>query len=239
MKKIAFVTDMHLDEPFTIDNGIDARRNFELVLNDIKAKQIDEVIIGGDIGGTGAYPWFYDHLKDFKLNILLGNHDKFDTAAACFAHDFNNPVNEWYYFREDECYRYIFLDSSAESVSETQFNFLTDKLKTDKRVIILIHHPIFKVDTVVDEKYPLHGREKLQELLLESGRDITIFSGHYHLNDEQTIGKITQVITLATSIQFIKNSKTLVLDKSTFGYRVLSIAAGAISTEYISFQHKN
>jgi Icc protein len=239
MKKIAFVTDMHLDEPFTIDNGIDARRNFELVLNDIKARQIDEVIIGGDIGDTGAYPWFYEQLKDFKLDILLGNHDKFDPAAACFAHDFNDPVNEWYYFKDDEYYRYIFLDSSAELLSETQFNFLKDKLDTDRKVIIFIHHPIFKVDTMVDEQYPLRGREKLQELLLSSNKDITIFSGHYHLNDEQTIGKIKQVITPATSIQFLKNSNAMVLDKSTFGYRIIRVAVGAISTEYISFQHKN
>jgi hypothetical protein len=49
-KKIAYITDIHLDEQLPIDQGVDTRKNWEIILNDVSKKGIKEIIFGGDIG---------------------------------------------------------------------------------------------------------------------------------------------------------------------------------------------
>ncbi|MBK7884551.1 MAG: hypothetical protein IPJ81_12770 [Chitinophagaceae bacterium] len=43
-KTIAYITDIHLDEKFPMDNGVDARGNWNIILADINKRQIDEVV---------------------------------------------------------------------------------------------------------------------------------------------------------------------------------------------------
>ena len=49
-KKIAYITDIHLDEQLPIDQGVDTRKNWEIILNDVSKKGIKEIIFGGDLG---------------------------------------------------------------------------------------------------------------------------------------------------------------------------------------------
>jgi Icc protein len=59
-KTITYITDIHLDEKFSMDNGVDARKNWNIILADINQRQIDEVIFGGDIGEAAANKYFWD-----------------------------------------------------------------------------------------------------------------------------------------------------------------------------------
>lgn len=72
IKQIAYITNIHLDEPLPIDHGIDARMNWRRILK-----------------------WFR------------------------------------------QC------------------------LKSSKSLVFLIHHPILAIDTAVDKKFPLQGRDRI------------------------------------------------------------------------------
>jgi 3',5'-cyclic-AMP phosphodiesterase len=66
MKRIAFITDIHLEEQFPIDNGVNPKQNLEIVLNDICNRNITEIIFGGDIGDAKSHQYFFDSLKNFN-----------------------------------------------------------------------------------------------------------------------------------------------------------------------------
>jgi Icc protein len=203
-KTIAYITDIHLDEQFPIDNGVDTRSNWKLLLGDVASKNIDEIIFGGDIGEISANEWFFDSLKEFTLNLTLGNHDQFAEASKHFKSKHLNGYDELYYSFEDEYLKYVFLDTSSNSLSPSQFEWLRSELETQKKVLLFLHHPVLAVETPIDNYYPLNGREKIAELLQEHNNEITIFCGHYHAADERTDGKIRQIMTPATSYQVKK-----------------------------------
>ena len=57
IQKIAYITDIHLDEEFTKDQGVDSRANWEIILEDVVSKNIKKVIFGGDIGEPNSNQW--------------------------------------------------------------------------------------------------------------------------------------------------------------------------------------
>ena len=59
-QKIAYITDIHLDEKFPLDTGVDTRENWKIILNDISSRGINEIIFGGDIGEKTANKWFFE-----------------------------------------------------------------------------------------------------------------------------------------------------------------------------------
>ena len=70
-KKFAYINDIHLDEQFPIDHGVDARKNWEIILNDVSKKGIREIIFGGDIGEKTVNKWFFESLQDYNFAINL------------------------------------------------------------------------------------------------------------------------------------------------------------------------
>ncbi|MFN8712389.1 MAG: hypothetical protein ACK5Z2_06015 [Bacteroidota bacterium] len=48
MRRIAFLTDVHLDEQFPIDNDVDPYVNLRITLNDLSKRNITEIVVGGD-----------------------------------------------------------------------------------------------------------------------------------------------------------------------------------------------
>lgn len=58
MRRIAFITDVHLDEQFPIDNNVNPKQNLEIVLQDISKQGIKEIIFGGDIGEASSHSYF-------------------------------------------------------------------------------------------------------------------------------------------------------------------------------------
>jgi 3',5'-cyclic-AMP phosphodiesterase len=62
MKHIAFLTDVHLDEPFPLDNNVNPYRNLERVVEDIANRKIEHIVFGGDIGAFTGHQWFFDML---------------------------------------------------------------------------------------------------------------------------------------------------------------------------------
>jgi 3',5'-cyclic-AMP phosphodiesterase len=234
MKRIAFITDIHLDEQFPIDNNVDPANNFETVLADISKQGITDIIFGGDIGEASAHNYFFNALKQFSFKLILGNHDKFDEVKKHFIVDENK--NELYYKVEEENYLYLFLDTSSDEISNHQLEWLQSKLDRNKKIILFIHHPILSIDTPVDKMYPLKNREQLKSILLEYKKNVTVFCGHYHMNDEQELENIKQITTQSLSFQLVKNATEIKVDNTNFGYRIIEIYDDKIDTRLINFK---
>jgi 3',5'-cyclic-AMP phosphodiesterase len=234
MKRIAFITDVHLNEQFPIDNNVNSRKNLEMVLADISRQKITEIIFGGDIGEATAHDYFFEALKQFSLKLILGNHDKFDEVKKYFSVD--DSKNELYYKVEDENYLYLFLDTSLDEVSDNQLNWVQSELN-NKAIILFIHHPILPINTPVDKLYPLKNREQLTGILHKHKRNITVFCGHYHMNDEQEYENIKQFTTQSLSFQLVKNATEIEIDHKNFGYRIIEIGDDKIETQLINFEN--
>jgi len=232
-KSIAFITDLHVDESFPIDHGIDARSNLKTIIDDITYRKIDDIIYGGDIGEKSSNQWFFDALKAFNLSLVLGNHDYYEEAIKHYQNIDNQ--NELYYSKELPYFKFIFLDSSSGAISQNQFTWLLASIQTDKNIVIYIHHPILAIDALVDKKYSLKNRDRIKDALLKTQNNVTIFSGHYHFEDETRINNITQYVTPASSYQVVKLPNEIKIDSQSFGYRIIEFNNDSIHTDLIMF----
>ncbi len=233
MKQIAFITDLHLDEQFPIDQKVNPKNNFENVLADIEKRNIKEIIFGGDIGEASAHKYFFEKLQRFSFNLIWGNHDKFEFVKEYFNKEAIRK--ELYYNFEHQNYQYLFLDTSNDELSDTQLAFLKTELIQNKELILFIHHPILEIDTAVDKVYPLKNREELKSVLLNFKNKVTVFCGHYHMNDEQEVKNIKQYTTQSMSFQLAKNDPKIAIDTKTYGYRIIEINKEGIESQLISF----
>lgn len=234
--KIAYITDIHLDEDFPTSQGVDARKNWNIVLNDVKSKGITSIIFGGDIGDKSSNAYFFDSLKSFDVVISLGNHDDFHEVIKHYKPVDISNRKAFYYTQETSSYTFIFLDSSLNKIDDEQFIWFKKELITDKKIVIFVHHPILAINTEVDRKYCLLFRDKLRSELEQLSSEITLFSGHYHFDDIQVHENITQYVTPAASYQIAKIPDGVKIETSTFGYRILEFTEAKIETELILFR---
>lgn len=238
-KTIAFISDIHLDEKFPAENGVDARKNWEKILSDIYLRHIDKIIFGGDIGSPAAHEYFFYSLKQYsgRLNVILGNHDKYREVKKIFSPELAESEAELFYSFEDNLYKYFYLDSSADKVSPVQLNWLEKELFiSDKRPVIFIHHPVLQVNTPVDLEFPLINREEIKNILFEYGNEIFLFCGHYHMDDETVVENIKQFITPAASYQAIKEADKIEINVNEFGYRIINFIDDEIKSGVVLFK---
>lgn len=249
-KTIAYLTDAHLGQKVVFEGVIGSskmsyhfepdehKNNVKSIFDDIIKRGITEVVFGGDIGTGETIKWFFDLINTykFKLSTVLGNHDTFAEVAKYYKNDFVEGENEMNYAHEDTYLKYIYLDSSANTVSTIQQNWLEEELKTTKKVVLFIHHPVLDIDTPLDKiGAALKGKDQLKDLLQESGKDITIFCGHYHMDDENTDKNIRQFLTPAASYQIDKQAETVIVNQKTFGYRLIEINKDLITSQAVTF----
>ena len=233
---IAYITDIHIDEVEVLEKGVDARKNFLDILTDLSSKDIDEIVIGGDIGEAYSLPWFFENIQrmNIRTHITLGNHDNYISVSKHYTVEDNKGNGELYYSIDTELYRTIFLDSSTNEISEQQFEWLQNALHTDLPIMLFIHHPLFEVETEMDVQYALIARERIQQVLLKHNNKVYVFSGHYHTADETTIGNVTQFVTPAASFQVLKQKGKVEFDTKSFGYRIIEIDGGKVNTTLVS-----
>ena len=234
-KKIAYVTDAHLDEDFIKEQGIDSRKNWQIILEDIASKNIKNVIYGGDFGEPESHNWFFDSLKDYNLSVTLGNHDEYSQVIKHFENEQKGLNNELFYSYEDSHFKYIFLDSSSDTVSKAQIKWLTKEIESSKNILLFIHHPVLEIESIVDKKFPLHNRDEIKSLLLQSGKKIRIYTGHYHLDYEIRFDNILQITTPAVSYQVVQDPNEIILNTNSFGYRIIELNGDEVFTQVIDF----
>lgn len=236
-KRIAHITDLHLDEAFTRDNGADARKNWERIIEDIVEKGITNVVFGGDIGSPDSNGWFFDQAmkKGINLKLVLGNHDLYSHAINYFQTGHNDREELYYSEDDDPDFRYIYLDTSLQAISQVQLEWLQQELKTPKKILLFLHHPVLQTGTTPQKEYPLKGSEAIKSALLDVKNEVYIFCGHLHLIDERTEANITQYVSPAASYQLSKQSETTQLDTIRFGYRIIELEKSGLTSEVILF----
>ncbi|MBO3696877.1 metallophosphoesterase [Roseivirga sp. E12] len=236
--RIAQITDLHLDEAFPKEHGVETRRRLKTVLKDINLHGISEVVCTGDIGENDAVAYFFDQFKDYSLALTLGNHDDYITISKYHSRGEHPETSKLYSSILKAEFKFIFLDSSSGTIDNRQLVWLRNELDTVKTIVVFSHHPIIGLSLMVDEIGKLENRSEVLALLEGSNKQIIIFCGHYHMIDHQTHRNISQYITPAVSFQIEKKTDAIVIDSVTFGYRVLTFDEGHISSVVQTFHAK-
>lgn len=231
--KIALITDLHAEEEFTSQTGAKPWKNWKTLLNDIKERNINQIIFLGDIGSQTAHKQFFESVENFHFKTILGNHDKFSEVVETFRPDPINEKNEWYWSEVGEYFKTIYLDTSKDSISDTQLDFLRAELQTEKDVVLFIHHPILYTNTTPQLLYPLKGADKIKDLLLKHTNQVKIYCGHLHMDDVRSEDHITQTVTPSASMQIKRQSEKAEIENIDFAYRILSINENQIESELV------
>lgn len=236
-KTLALVSDLHLDEPFTLKNGVDGRARWQIIFNDIIHRGIKEIVFLGDLAEGEGIKWFFNTVNKYpvKLSYVLGNHDDFLKIAEHQDLSAFSSLEKLYYATEEGNYKFIYLDSSAGHIDDQQFKWFEEASNTHQELIVFIHHPILDCSTKMDEIYPLEEREKLASVLRSRNQHTHVFCGHYHIDHVRSEGLVTQIITPAGSLQL--NPQTAKVDPldQRFGYRILTLDNDALQQEVIWF----
>lgn len=231
-KKIAFITDLHLLEKNVEKKGVNTVQNWKTVLQDVTARGISRIILGGDLGDKEALSIIFDDIKDLEYQLILGNHDKI-TELKSFYPEVEGK-QELFYSSQIDCSDCIFLDSSSYKISKEQQKYLKNGLEAANNPVVFIHHPILGNGSWMDKEHPLKNKSKIEEILLQSGKEIMVISGHYHHDVEKTSEKIRQFIAPAVSYQIL-NTKIYQAYTKSIGYLVLEFSEQSINVETVHF----
>ncbi len=233
-EKIAFVTDLHFSEKNILDKGATPLDNWKHILSDLKQRGVRKLVIGGDIGNPVSHSDFFNDIKDFDWQLILGNHDRLDSLRSYLP--FECTGETLYYTQQFGDYNFIFLDTSSEKLSREQQRFLEEKLSSSLKPIVFIHHPVMTVDTWMDKNHPLKNREQVRTILTDYSRDVTLICGHYHLHFEGQYNNVRQVIAPAAAYQVKFNPDENVPDVNEFGYLLLDFSRPELTVEAVKFQ---
>jgi len=221
--KIAHITDLHLDEQFPFKDQVSARKRLDNILEDIKERDINHIVCTGDIGENEGIQYFFEQLKNTKLSITLGNHDKLIKISKYFNLEVDYHSQKAYWSEIKKYFKFIYLDSSHEIIDCEQLIWLKKELTSSKPIIIFIHHPIIGLNLKVDEIGKLKNRKDLSKILTGIRNKITIYCGHYHIESSLVYKNITQYITPAVAFQIKKNIDKIEIDTTISGYRIIKI----------------
>ena len=235
MKRIAHITDIHLGDKTALDRDSDPKANLEAILEDIVGNA-DDIVVTGDLGTKDSLPWLFDKLASYNagFKVILGNHDVFNDVMEFYKNSQPVATDELYYTHEDEFYKYLYMDSSSGTISNTQIEWLRQEINTLKKIIVFIHHPVLGFETGMDKTYPLQNRDLVNEILQQSRNEVTLFCGHYHMPDKRQVGKITQYITPSVAFQVNKNAQTIEINTNSFAYRIITIEENSIHTKLVT-----
>lgn len=236
LKRIAHITDTHIDDPTALDRGINPRENLQAVLEHIAENGIDEIVFTGDIGVQGTYAWAFEQISRYSpgFRLTLGNHDELPEALQHYSNTKSAGKDSLYYTHEDDVYKYIYMDSSSSVISTEQLLWLEAEATTLKKIIVFIHYPILGFETGMDRIYPLQNRNSVNEILQQCKQDVTVFCGHYHMPDKRTDRKITQYITPAVSFQVKKNAPVININTASFGYRIITLTGTILKSTLVT-----
>lgn len=238
-KKIAHLTDLHLEEACSLQNGISVKGRLKNILKDIEKESISEIVCTGDIGEGKGISYFFEQFKNTSLSITLGNHDSFTEVSKHYNTGAYDHAQKLYSSAEKEGFKFIYLDSSEGIIDQKQLLWLKGEIFSSKPIIIFLHHPIIGLKLKVDKIGRLRERNEIIHLLENCFKKITIFCGHYHLESTTIYKNITQYITPAVSFQMIKNTNKIEIDTATYGYRIIELEKGKVYSKTKLFTDAN
>jgi Icc protein len=206
--RIVQITDLHVGREGEDTYGVDVRGNFLKILHLVQQKNPQYLVLSGDLcyrdGDAEIYHWIKKKMDELNIpyEILSGNHDDPVMMAKSFNRKELLKGEELYFKRDFQGRPVLFLDTTTGFVSPQQQEWLKDELRQlDEEVMIFMHHPPVEAGVpFMDNKYALQNKEKVQAILFEHPHNISIFTGHYHV--EKVIRKRNMVVHITPSCFF-------------------------------------
>lgn len=223
---IAQISDIHVGEKNEIVRGVHVRKQFLDVLQVLRKKELDVLIVSGDLAATHGeieiYQWVKQKLDElpYPYIIMTGNHDDVSLMSQVFDFQENDIHNNMLYFhRILKGRHFYFLDSQPHWVASEQLEWLQNQLMDSKEeVFLFLHHPPLLCECeFMDRKHALRNRDKVWQVLSDLTAIKHIFCGHYHT--EKLIEKDGKFVHLTPSTM-------LQIDTKSFRFNIESTIAG-------------
>lgn len=234
--RIVQITDLHVGQPGEDTYGIDVRANFLKIKAAIEQLQPDHLVLSGDLcyrtGERTIYKWIREHLNQLNIpyDLISGNHDDPVLLAEAFGIMELLKNRELYFSRIIHGRPFLFLDTTTGVVSERQLKWLQEKLDDlDQPLVIFMHHPPLFADVpFMDGQHALKNKKDVQDILFSFKKEITVFTGHYHV--EKTVRKKNVVVHITPScfFQIDQHSEEFKVDHHRIGLREIKLVDGLI-----------
>lgn len=235
--KFIQITDLHIDQAGECPFGIDVRKNFLEVLEAVIVEQPDQLIITGDLcyreGDEKIYRWIKAQLDElpFPYEVIPGNHD--DSLLMAEVFELTHLVNddELYFAKKWSKEPCLFLDSAVGKLSKNQLKWLERQLKIcQTNLLIFMHHPPFIVGApYMDNNHAYQDMEAIQKLLEEFPNQISIFTGHYHIEKTVVHNNVTLMITPSCFFQIGQSLEEFSVDHHQIAFRIIEVEKGILT----------
>jgi len=234
--KIAQITDLHIDLDGQYPFNIDVRKNFLDILELAVKESPDHLVVTGDFcvdkGLEEIYLWIKSHLNQlpFSYDIIAGNHDDSVMMAHVFELEHLLNDDELYFAKKIGRTHCLFLDTSKGFHSENQLKWIKRQLKSNtENLVVFMHHPPLKAGIpFMDEKYPLQDMHAIQKIFFSYPHNISVFSGHYHIEKTVVHKNITLMVTPACYFQISQKSAEFSVDHHRIGMRMIELEGGMV-----------
>ncbi len=228
--RIAHLTDIHIGPGDAPISRIAVRHNFRRVLATLAALPPDLLVISGDLaahaGELDAYQWIAAQLQDLNWPyvVMMGNHDRLATLRQAFPLNATEIREERYYFRRDlQGHRLLFLDSGPYQVNPAQLDWLHAECASyPDEILLFIHHPPLPCGcTFMDSRHGLQNSAEVWQILRNLPNIRHIFCGHYHT--ERTLVRDGKVLYLtpSTMMQIDTHSPGFAIEHLQPGWRII------------------
>ncbi len=225
--RIIQLTDLHVGLEGEDTYGVDVRGNFLRILKKANERQPELLVISGDLcyrdGDARIYKWIKTQLdeQDIPYEVMSGNHD--DPALLADAFDLREQLKdgELYFAKQLNGRPVLFLDTTTGLVSDTQLQWLRRQLAAHaEEVMIFMHHPPLPSGVpFMDENHALQNMEAVQEVLFAHPFNISIFTGHYHVDKVIRKRNIVVHITPSCFFQIGQQSREFQVDHRRIALR--------------------
>lgn len=243
MKRIVQISDLHIPSGNELVHGIDPRSSFLSVLQAVKhISPVDRIIITGDIAHGKLTPsicsWVTQQLQGISASVhaVPGNHDSTEVLASGFGLPGSVSQGEaCSSYLDDGGYRFIFLDTSDHSISDSQLNWVRDVLSDciygKIQPVICMHHPPCPSGSVfMDASYPFTRSEAFGEILQIYHDVIPVLCGHYHTGREVLWNNAAVYITPSTCFEIDPYAPEFTLAPVQPGFRVIDLTDTGLET---------
>ena len=242
--KIGQISDPHIGEDESLVQGIDVRKNFLAAYNSESMKDLDLLVLSGDLANEdaepGAYSYIANLLKESNVPVCIipGNHDNVEVMEKFF--DLEGKVHdaECYYRYDIDGRTLFFLDSANGTVSEKQLSWLeSEASKVEGEILLFLHHPpCYCGHKFMDMKYSMKNIAEVQATLSRIKNLKRIFVGHYHFETKIGIGNQIVYVTPSTQMQIDPNQSVFCLSSAAPGWRVIEWGENFLETK-VYFSH--
>ena len=235
--KIGQLSDIHIGDSEELVQGIDVRANFNKALESSSMRDIDLLILSGDLANEnaerGAYQYIAERIKDYRVPVCIipGNHDLVEVMKDFYDLEIHN--GKCYYSIDFFGRKIFFLDSACGEVSRDQLDWLEREVpKVDGEVLLFMHHPpCFCNHRFMDLRYHLRNMVDVQEVLSKFPNLTHIFCGHYHSDFEVKMGRQIVHVAPSTQMQINRNTPYFSLESSAPAWQIINWGEDFVETE--------